>query len=323
MRQARKDRQRSSFGSHIYLRRSEFREATLLNAYAELPILQIPHKLYTNSLAASHGVPAPKIYRVWDTPEQIDVAGLPDHFVVKADGGTNSRAVFPLRRIGPDSFLTPRSTDPISQRDLQSYIGRLATKARPPFFAEEFLEQQGTGALPDDIKVFTAYGEIIWTLVRRVQEPGNDNSVSMRYLDEEASDLGAISGRRTHDPSIPVPHEYATLMASAKHLSKASGLDFCRVDMFSTKRGVFFGEITVAPGGKPDYPQEHDEWAGRVWTRATNRLAIDLNQGRPPGVLFGDHKYEWHYAPSDEIHHPGSWGDQTSGCVDCQRLRTI
>lgn len=305
---------RHSFAVNLELRKREVQVARDLKGQPYSPMLQVPRKLFTQSLASSHGVLAPEVFNVWDSIDQIDLAGLPPEFVLKADGGTSSLAVFPLRRQGDDNFKLVNSKKNYTSEGLRSHLRQLGGQARGPFFAEELLQQGGSLDIPDDIKVFCAYGTVMWTLLRRVGTHGDIETATVRHVDADGTDLGAIAKNREHDHDIPLPDLYHEIIKSAQHLSRAVGLDFCRVDMYSTTKGPVFGEITVAPGGHQEYIDAADEMAGMKWVEGGQRLAFDIAKGRPQGILFGGQPHQWHYQPSTNRLHPGSWAREHVSC---------
>jgi hypothetical protein len=67
---------------------------------AKARIGELNRKLWVHAFATSHGIPVPTIYALGERPEDIRLGNLPEGFVIKSDGGTSSRAVIPLRRVG-------------------------------------------------------------------------------------------------------------------------------------------------------------------------------------------------------------------------------
>src|SRR5699024_3450847 len=130
---------------------------------------------------------------------------------------------------------------------ITSLLGR-GGASKGPYFAEEFLRDSAAGsAVPIDVKVYAFYGEIGQVLLRRVSKHGLANSVSWRYLRADGTDLGDIAYERMTSTDVPVPGDFDDLLDVAALLSKAVALPFVRVDLYSTQRGVVFGELTANP----------------------------------------------------------------------------
>ncbi|MGQ7788289.1 ATP-grasp fold amidoligase family protein [Nesterenkonia sp. K-15-9-6] len=326
---------RSSFKGKLSSHMAAVNAAKLSGWQATTPALQLPYKLRSYALAQSHGIAVPRIHQVWSRTEDIRIPDdLPaDRVVLKADGGHSGLGVVPLRRTAEGwQTLTGRDTL-VDGRPGDRLLSRLE-RARGPFFLESFLEPfaepfaqpfattdsragadhgaagQGSadlalvgppqGAevrLPEDIKVYTAYGEIMQVLVMRTHgvKVMNRSRFTRRYFDAEARPLGEVLPGRPEDPEITAPEGWEDLMEAARRLSIAVGLPFVRVDLYSTPDGPVLGELTPMPGGVQEYRLNHDLRLGAAWMRADLRLARDLARGRPSGTLFGSEPYQWWY----------------------------
>ncbi|HEY9470064.1 MAG TPA: ATP-grasp fold amidoligase family protein [Propionibacteriaceae bacterium] len=253
------------------------------------PMRQLSHKLRIYQFAASHGVATPRILGTWPSPSAITFDELPDRFVLKADGGAASQGVLPLQRRSSGVFATVDGSRTLTTSEIVDVFARAsrAKKVWGIFFAEEFLEQPGGSAIPDDVKIYVAYGRVLQVLLRRVGEHGKDSTVRYKYVSAAGRDLGAITTTRDIDPAIPVPNTLGDMVSIARHLSRAIGLPFCRVDLYNTIRGVVLGEITRTPGGAQTYQLDHDRWMGEQWLLAKAELELDTLRGRPVAMLYG------------------------------------
>jgi hypothetical protein len=277
-------------------------------------LLQLPFKLRTMEFAASHGVQIPEILEVWPTLEEVDLRALPDQFVLKADGGAGSQAVFPLQRDANLTYRVIGTERAVTQEELIERFRSLGGRARAPFFAEELLLAPDGQIIPDDVKLYMFYGEVGQILVRNVGKHGDNSTIRPKFVDEEGRDFGSVSIGRKNDPTVPVPAMLSEMVSASKHLSRAVGLPFCRVDLYETTRGVVMGEITQAPsGGNERFVATHDELLGRTWIRAQARLAADLAAGRPVGALFGT-QADLHLYPSGVPHRTNNFGRNVVGC---------
>lgn len=282
------------------------------------PVLQIPRKLRNYRLAASHGVAVPEILGVWAREEDIDLTGLPDTFVLKSDLGAGGNGVFPLDRVGRDRYAVIGGTAELTTADL---IERYRTRrsAGAPFFAEAFLQQRvPTEDIPDDVKIFAAYGEVLMVMVRRMPVHANLDHARYRYTDATGTDLGEdlVSGQRI-DPGLPLPEPLEDFIAVAQHLSRALAVPFVRVDVYDTVAGPVLGELTRAPGGRQRYRRDHDIAMGRAWDEARWRLDLDVIAGRPLRNLHGLHPAPSLYPEGHPSHDPGPgpWEVITADCA--------
>lgn len=272
--------------------------------------LQMGFKLRNISLAMSHGIKTAPIFEVWHDIDSLDFSRLSGEFVLKADGGSSAHAVFPL--VKTSRGLKRANGATITTAEIKEYLKSLGTRARAPYYAEAMLYPLDSANL-DDIKVYCAYGEILQVLLIHGVDEHRRETVR-RYVSSKGRDLGEVSIGDIYSPAIPTPTELEEVAKQARHLSKAVGSAFCRVDFYSTTQGVVFGEITRSPGGAQIYTKSHDREMAEKWLKAAVRLEGDHNRGRPRGTLFGGHDYTWFYRNSSDIKHPSSWPRTVTEC---------
>lgn len=311
---------RPSFRRQLITLRRTSTDLRTLDPGLHHPLRHLPFKLRNYRLAASHGFAVPEVLATWTEPEQIDLSGLPDAFVLKSDGGAGSHGVLPLHRIGTDSFMTADRERRLTADEIREHFGSRSGQRRisGPFFAEGFLHQSGGGPIPDDIKVYTTYGEVQQVLLRRVDRHGDLSRTRRRYVRADGTDLGALILGENLDPSVPVPIVLPQIVDLAAHLSRAVGLPFVRVDVYDTDQGIVVGELTRGPGGLQMTRADHDEAMGLAWERAAYRLDLDVLAGRPPGVLHGPHHAPNPY-PAGHVSRstaPGPWAPVVRPCEE-------
>ncbi|SEE98694.1 ATP-grasp fold amidoligase family protein [Ruania alba] len=309
---------RQSIRQYIRVVRAEHR----LREDEKSAALLLPFKLRNLEFAASHGIGVPEVYRAWPDLASMDLHDLPDSFVLKSDGGAGSVGVFPLKRTGGKYRLLGKD-EVLSEADLKDRFDELGSRARAPYFAEELLHAADGGPIPLDIKCYMFYGEVGHVLVRRVAEHGDPSTIRLKFVDERGQDFGPVALGRRHNHSIPRPAQLPQVVQAARHLSRAVGLPFCRVDLYETTRGIVLGEITRAPsGGNERFVEAHDELLGRRWIQSEARLQHDLTVGRPYGAIFGSHADLHLYpeaAPSRAAAARRTILDCSHWCVDADR----
>lgn len=268
------------------------------------PLRQMPNKLHNYRLAMSHGVPVPEVFEVFANPASIQVDALPDRFVIKADGGAGSQGVLPLIRVGDDTYEMADGSKVYSAEGIRAFFAAQAAKGSvmAPYFAEEFLDQPGGGDIPDDIKIYAFYGNIGHTLLRRVGRHGDPSSVSRRYVDAQGNDVGQAMEGAPVDADIPLPANYEEMVEIARHLSRAIGTAFVRVDLYQTRTGPVLGELTRGPGGEFAYVPQVDQALGEAWDAARYYVDLDVAHGRPYGRLYGEHHAPNRYPPQHWSH---------------------
>lgn len=309
---------RSSFKGKLSSHVAAVNAAKLSGWHATTPALQLPYKLRSYALGQSHGIAVPDVHQVWERTEDIRIGDdLPmDRVVLKADGGHSGLGVVPLRRT-ESGWQTLTGRDSLEDgRPGERLLSRLE-RVRGPYFLESFLEAEteehpsapagpvaDTGAdirIPEDIKVYTAYGEIMQVLVMRTEgvRVMSRDRFGRRYFDADARPLGEVLPGVPEEARITPPRQWEQLMETARLLSIASGLPFVRVDLYATPQGPVLGELSPTPGGTQEYRLDHDLRLGAAWMRADLRLARDIARGRPPGTLFGAEPHTWWYRDPD------------------------
>lgn len=321
-RRAARENREASFRRQILSLRNQVYTTTEDDPHALTAIRQLPFKLRNYSLANSHGIKTPDILALWARVDDIDLGSLPDRFVLKSDGGAGGRGVFPLERVGEDRYVTAGGGSRYSSTSLKERICELGDRARPPFFAEEWLAAHSqNGPLPQDVKIFAFYGEIGQILLRSVATHGDADSIRYRFLAADGTDLGKVSlaSIAPIEDTVPVPADLTDMLEVARHLSRATGTPFVRVDVYDTPGGATLGELTRAPGGPHRYRRDHDRLMGEMWLRAQTRLDLDLVRGRPPGALYGAEARANHYHAVDLADGPTSWPVTVRPCTEwCQ-----
>lgn len=258
--------------------------------FDSLPTRGLTSKLRNYAFARSHGYRIPKIYSISNSIETFDFSSVPNRFVLKTSGGSSSHGVLPLLQTGHDEYAVADGSRTLTKDDVISHFakGRKSGLAYGKVFAEEFIvPKQGVNAIPDDIKIYMAYGEVMHILLRSVDLHGSVDGNRSKYIDADGKDLGPVSNQRAMDATIPNPSNLKEAVEMAMHLSRASGLPFSRVDVFDSPSGTFFGEITRAPGGTQSYTASHDELMGKKWLTGEANLMLDQKAGRPVGAIWG------------------------------------
>ncbi|SEE98479.1 ATP-grasp fold amidoligase family protein [Ruania alba] len=324
-RQERENDRNPSFRREILSLRTRVQSAAHEDTDFVTALRQIPRKLRNYTLAQSHGVATPLILHRWPDIDSIDFSELPDDLVLKSDGGAGGQGVFPLHRIDDESYAIAGGSTTMSVADLRARLHELDRRARPPYFAEEFITARGQeGDIPQDVKIFAFYGEVGQILLRSVTSHGQADTVRYRFLWSDGKDLGNVSLQSTApiDKGVPIPQNLEAMVEVARHLSLCIGTAFIRVDLYDTSDGPTLGEMTRAPGGAHKYRSEHDRLMGDMWLRAQTRLERDLILGRPAGALYGDHPTSNYYVGlgGQPAFAPATWPSTVRPCSEWCRV---
>ena len=244
----------------------------------------VARKLKAYSFAQSHGVRAPRIFGIWDSPGKIDWSSLPDHVVIKSNTGSWGKGVFPLQRVDGGWTVFTTAT-PIAPEDVVGRLDKRRAGGRigGPFFAEELLGGGRDNTLPVEVRVSAFYGEVSHALLRHVPEFGNRESVRSRRI---VIDGVALTGEEVAD-DIDVPDNLDELVDVARRLSLCIPRPYVRIDLYDVAGEVVFGELTPRPGSPSSVGAELDRRLGELWERAQARVLNDVIDGGDYRLRFG------------------------------------
>jgi hypothetical protein len=244
-------------------------------------------KFHVYDLVRSHGIDVPEQLGRWHDPADIPWDELPDAVVIKSAFGAASRGVLPLRRVDGGWQVATRDAT-VTSEQLAADLTALAAKkkVRPPFGAEEFLDD-GSGTTPVDIKVYTFYGEAPIAILRRVSEHGPAGSAAYRVVDRNGTDLIDTYRGKPTDPTIPLPGALADLFDVAARISIVIRAPFSRTDLYDIRGRIVFGEVTPRPGSPGWFGPDLDVTMGEAWERAQVRLWRDIAEGASREAEWG------------------------------------
>lgn len=244
----------------------------------------VARKLKSYSFAQSHGVRIPRIFGLWDSPEEIDWSSLPDQVVVKSNTGSTTRGVVPLRRVD-GAWTVVTTDDPIATEDVVARLRehRVAGRIRGPFFAEELLAGGRDNALPVEVRVSAFYGEVSHVLLRHVPDFRTRTSVRSRRI---VIDVEAPRQEEATD-DIDVTSNLDELVDVARRLSRHVPRPYVRIDLYDVAGEVVFGELTPRPGNPSSVGVELDRPLGEFWERAQARVLNDVIDGGDYRLRFG------------------------------------
>ncbi len=189
-----------------------------------------------------------EVYFVYNNPQEIDYERLPNQFVLKATHGSNmhvlvkDKGAINKTRI---KFLMNKWM----RRNLYYTTGQewAYKNVKPRIIAEKYMDDEG--ARLTDYKFFCFSGHPKFIQVSNHIE----NTHYLNHYDLEWNDLGVTYGKwPSYEGAIEKPSKLKEMIEVAKCLS--GNFPFVRVDLYSIKKKIVFGELTFYPGcGKFDY----------------------------------------------------------------------
>ncbi len=200
---------------------------------------------------------------VADTPEQVDLAALPEAFVCKATHGSGREFVeFVENRSALDPEDFRHRAGAMLARDFgwrsnESWYGQIDRR----LIVEPLLRDQAHG-YPLDYKFFVFHGRTAFIQVDTNRHQGHRRAVYWPDWTRASLRLN----RHPEAPPVPRPTPLDEMRRIAEELGRS--LEFVRVDLYCLDDAhIRFGELTLTPSGgwiRFD-PQEWDQELGTLW----------------------------------------------------------
>ncbi|HGY2296624.1 TPA: ATP-grasp fold amidoligase family protein [Pseudomonas putida] len=243
-------------------------------------------KLKAYDFYKKNNLPTPEILHIYDTPGQVDFDQMPDSFCIKPANMHSAAGVMPLIKLSSGLYLDRLRKRVISVegvvKEQELVFDKCNFKSTYKIIIEEGLGHQANGFLiPYDYKLY-AFANGIGVIL---QIDRNSDKPYISFFDGGFSPLGFDGVINVDRPSIVrrgspvVPVHAAEMITCARRIPALLNTPFVSVDMYSTNKGFFIGEITPAPGAPYykdifEFSQEYDEMLGGLWSEFSASLSI-------------------------------------------------
>jgi len=189
----------------------------------------------------------PELIGVYTNTREINFAELPERYVLKGTHGCGFN-VFCLDKSLFDIEGTRRKLDRWMKIDFGKYWGELHySSIRPRILCEAYLEDL-PGRFLVDYKIYCFDGKAHCTMVCTGRGSGQ---TKFDFYDLEWRNIPQYCRPdATANQDLPRPENYEIMIEAAERLSKP--FPFVRVDFFSIRGKVVFGEMTFTPSGGID-----------------------------------------------------------------------
>jgi hypothetical protein len=248
--------------------------------YDRNPLFVVLQDKYSvKEYARERGVKTADIYYVTDQPETIPFDSLPEKYFIKANHGCGWNILYENGK-----FYNWISGEALINRDLsksvvtkekcislcKSWLGFTYAKRqwayqdiRPLIVVEEKLEPHDGVALID-YRCFVFDGVV---KVINQDSPMYDMKTNL-FVDANWQPFDLPQHyEKLPDPLPEKPQNLCEIVKTAERLGK--GLDFVRVDLFNTTKGIVLGEMTIYPEGgeinTPTADPDFNRWLGDQW----------------------------------------------------------
>ena len=181
----------------------------------------------------------------WDDANKIDFDKLPNQFAIKCNHSCGMNVIcFDKSQLDIDA-----TRKQLNEWMLTKHLYRYEQhykKIKPMILAEALIPNDENGQFPTDYKIHCANGKPVYIqcCIER-----NSNSAGRRLIyDCNWNKLPyVLKDDHYTDTGIERPKDLEKMLEIASILSR--GLEYARIDLYETDKGVLFGEITLTPMG--------------------------------------------------------------------------
>lgn len=189
-----------------------------------------------------------------------------DPVVIKPVGAHSGQGVVAITSLDVGKFRDLISGGVFSLRDLRDHLqGEMKRYRFSDAWVMEELLLTADDAIPPDVKVYAFRGRAGCILARSGSLPRK-----YRWF---GPDLAAVSvGKDWYQIDRSLQPPSAKTLEIALGLSATLPVPFVRVDVYETKRGVVFGELTPYPGNYESFNSKWDQRLGALYEEAETEL---------------------------------------------------
>ena len=192
-----------------------------------------------------------KLYGVWDNPNDIDTALLPDQFILKTTHGSGD-VVIVEDKSKVDWKLIKKDFVKKFKKGYGALEGGIHyMRIKPRLIAEELLQndsesQKHSSSLIDyKIWCFNGKAYYIWTCSNRINGKMDVMTYDRDWIAHP--EFSIFDKKHPRGELIPKPHNFEKMLSVAEKL--AEGFPVVRVDLYNIAGKIFLGELTFTSTG--------------------------------------------------------------------------
>lgn len=217
------------------------------------------NKWNSREFAVLHGLRVPDLHWAGRDAARMPIGEFPDQFVIRPSWGAGTHGTYLVsgnRDVATGEVYRDRQAIKAS---VIRGRGRLSVF---PLLVEEYLKStEGENGNAREYKFFMFQGHVgsIMTFERR------GGAKYLRHYTPEWEPIDEVfQAAYPLDDPRPRPHDLGEMTRIARMLGAAVGT-FMRVDLYSTSRGIVFGEFSSVPGIRGGFTPFADDYLGRLW----------------------------------------------------------
>ena len=185
-----------------------------------------------------------ELYGVWNDAKDIDFSSLPEKFVIKCNHDSGSSKIIDKKKGFDESqvrtFLKSHLANTFGVGSCEPHYFGIKKK----ILAEEFLEDVDSFSnTPVDYKFWCFDGDVASCMICYDRIGGGHATFDLYDINTWKPMRQYLTAKNTANfKDVPKPENLDFMVKMASDLSK--GFKHVRVDLYNTKRGVIFGEMT-------------------------------------------------------------------------------
>lgn len=248
---------------------------------------KLMNKAHWYKWCAEHDFPTVSVLRSFERPDQIDLAGLPNSFVLKPTSESAMKGVMVLS-VNEDGTYHDAMKDRILTHEEivveQQEVLRKAEGEHRALIVEEKVTDIEPGVfIPRDYKAYAFNGHIeLITMIDRGSKPYTINWYDGSFnpiTDERIKNNTWYVKVGKSEP----PAEAQEIIELTRKASLALNTPFARIDLYNTVDGPILGELTLTPGGlyygvTYSLSESQNYRMGLLWSRAEEDLEFQRKQ---------------------------------------------
>jgi hypothetical protein len=181
----------------------------------------------------------------WDSADKVDFDTLPNQFAIKCNHSCGMNIIC-YDKSKLDIEESRKKLDFWMHSKHPKYFEQHYNHIKPMILAEALIPSNADGFFPPDYKIHCANGEPVF-IQCCFERTDNDAGRRVIYSPQWENLHFIINDSHYTDAEVEKPKHLKEMLECASVLSK--GLEYARVDLYDTDKGVVFGEITLTPMG--------------------------------------------------------------------------
>jgi len=203
-----------------------------------------------------------ELYGVYNGVDEIDFSKLPERFIIKATHGSSMNIICKDKK--SLSWATCRHLMNKWLKRNYYHLGRewAYKDIKPRLICEKYLENEECNELIDyKFYCYNNKPEVLFVCTGRFSADG----LKYNAYDMDWNRIYAYKGKPSSDLVIEKPDNLKAMITIASELCQ--GFPFVRVDLYSVKGKIIFGELTFYPdsGTSPFTPDKYNYFFGDLF----------------------------------------------------------